>query len=111
MHKIGVTTLDVKRRIAGAHLQPTFLMASVEVVATYRLFNVNRAKLERLIHRIFASARLDIEVIDRFGNPFVPHEWFLVPLYAIDAAVEKIKDGSITKFRYDSATASLVERQ
>lgn len=34
IHKIGVTNLSVEKRIAGAHLQPTFLMANVEVVAT-----------------------------------------------------------------------------
>ena len=46
VHKIGVTTMTVKQRIAGARLQPTFLMADVEVVATYELFNINRNKLE-----------------------------------------------------------------
>lgn len=56
VHKIGVTNLGVERRIAGAHLQPTFLMANVEVVATYELYNINRTKLENLLHRIFDSA-------------------------------------------------------
>lgn len=77
VHKIGVTNMGVKKRIAGARLQPTFLMADVEVVATYELFNINRTKLENLIHRIFAAARLDIEIKDRFGNPVIPREWFL----------------------------------
>ena len=111
VHKIGVTNMDVERRIAGAHLQPTFLMAGVEVVATYELYNINRGKLEKLIHRIFAPARLDIEVMDRFGNPVVPREWFLVPLAAIDDAVDRIRDGTITRFLYDPATAELVERK
>ena len=56
-------------------------MADVEIVATYELFNINRTKLENLIHRIFDPARLDIEIKDRFGNPVVPREWFLVPLF------------------------------
>ena len=107
VHKIGVTNLDVEQRIAGAHLQPTFLMAGVEVVATYELYNINRTKLENLIHRFFEPARLDIEVMDRFGRPTVPREWFLVPLYAIDQAVEKIRDGTITSFVYDPESASL----
>ena len=85
-------------------------MASVEVVATYELYNINRTKLENLIHRFFEPARLDIEVMDRFGRPIVPREWFLVPLYAIDQAVEKIRDGSITSFVYDPESASLKER-
>ena len=44
-------------------------MADVEVVATYELFNINRTKLENLIHRMFSLARLDIEIKDRFGKP------------------------------------------
>ena len=86
-------------------------MADVDVVATYELFNINRAKLENLIHRIFAPARLDIAVRDRFGNPVVPREWFLVPLPAIDDAVEKIRDGTITRYIYDPKSASLRPRK
>lgn len=110
VHKIGVTNMSVERRIAGARLQPTFLMADVEIVATYELYNVNRTKLENLIHRIFEPARLEIEVQDRFGRPVVPREWFLVPLFVIEEAVEKIKDGSISDFVYDPNKASLVRR-
>ena len=109
VHKIGVTNASVEQRIAGARLQPTFLMADVEVVATYDLYNINRAKLEHLIHRVFAPARLDIEIKDRFGKPMIPREWFLVPLYAIDDAVEKIRNGSISGYRYDPRAAKLEE--
>lgn len=109
VHKIGVTSSSVERRIAGARLQPTFLMADVEIIATYKLFNLGRAKLESLIHRIFAPARLDIEIMDRFGRPIVPEEWFLVPLQAIDDAVEKIKDGTISGYVYDPGQATLVQ--
>ncbi len=111
VHKIGVTTAKVETRIAGARLDPTFLMAEVQIVATYSLYNIDRAKLEQLIHRIFAPARLDIEIEDRFGNPVVPREWFLVPLDVIDDAVQKIRDGTITQYRYEASSASLVARQ
>ncbi|TDX26824.1 GIY-YIG nuclease family protein [Rhodovulum visakhapatnamense] len=107
VHKIGVTNMSVEKRIAGAHLQPTFLMANVEVIATYELYNINRSKLENLIHRIFEPARLEIEVMDRFGRPVVPREWFLVPLFVINDAVEKIRDGTITSYRYDPHAAEL----
>ena len=99
------------RRIANAKLDPTFLMADVEIVATYELYNINRTKLENLIHRIFDPARLDIEIKDRFGNPIVPREWFLVPRFVVDDAVERIKDGTITQYIYDPQTASLVRNQ
>ena len=107
IHKIGVTNTSVNQRIAGARLQSTFLMADVEVVATYELYNIGRTKLEKLIHRIFEPARLDIEIKDRFGNPVVPQEWFLVPLFVIDEAVEKIRNGTISNFRYDPKSATL----
>lgn len=107
LHKIGVTGGSVQRRIANARLDPTFLMADVEIVATYDLFNVNRSKLENLIHKIFGGARLDVKINDRFGQPVIPKEWYLVPLFVIDEAVEKVKDGSITDFVYNPSTASL----
>ena len=110
LHKIGVTSGKVERRIANAKTAPTFLMADVEIVATYELFNINRSKLENLIHRIFDPARLDIEIKDRFGKPVVPREWFLVPLFVIDDAVEKIKDGTIGGYSYDLSKAKLIPR-
>lgn len=108
VHKIGVTSGDVQERIAGARLEPTFLMAEVEIVATYQIFNINRSKLERLIHRVFGHVRLDIEIMDRFKNPVRPQEWFLVPLQVIDEAIERIQDGTITRYAYDRHIASLV---
>jgi len=107
LHKIGVTGGNVERRIANARLDPTFLMADVEIVATYELYNVNRAKLETLIHKIFGAARLDVEIKDRFGQPVIPKEWFLAPLFVIDEAVGRIKDGTITGYVYDPKAAKL----
>ncbi|MDA5094221.1 GIY-YIG nuclease family protein [Aliiroseovarius sp. KMU-50] len=110
IHKIGVTSNDVEKRVAGAQLQTTFLMAKVDIVATYDLYNINRTKLENLLHRIFAPAQLDIEIPDRLGRPMKPKEWFLVPLFVIEEAVERIKDGTIASYIYDRKTASLVLR-
>ena len=108
LHKIGVTGGNVERRIANARLDPTFLMADVEIVATYELYNVNRAKLENLDPPAsLAPARLDVEIKDRFGQPIVPKEWFLAPLFAVDEAVSRIRDGTITGYVYDPKTAKL----
>lgn len=101
IHKIGVTSGDVHKRLTNAKLDPTFLMADVEVVATYDLSNINRTKLENLLHRFFEPAKLNIEIKDRFGNPIVPREWFLVPLFVIDEVIEKVKDGTIVNCTYD----------
>ncbi|MCC8980925.1 GIY-YIG nuclease family protein [Bradyrhizobium acaciae] len=108
LHKIGVTGGDIARRIAAAKHDPTFLMADVEVVATYELFNINRTRLENLIHRVFDAARLDIEIKDRFGQPVIPREWFLVPLFVINEAVDRIRDGTITNYTYNPKKAALV---
>src|SRR3546814_2091911 len=85
-------------------------ISDVEIVATYTLYNINRVKLENLIHRIFAPAQLNIEIKDRFGNPIVPREWFLVPRFIVDDAVTRIKDGTITDFVYDPKTATQIGR-
>jgi hypothetical protein len=53
IHKIGVTAGDVESRIANARLDVTFLLADVEVVATYTLISINRSRLENLLHRFF----------------------------------------------------------
>ena len=53
------------------------------------------------------SARLDLELKDRFDVPVKPQEWFFVPLNAIEDAIEKIKEGTIDRFQYDLGTASL----
>jgi hypothetical protein len=110
IHKIGVTGGDVERRIGNPKTDPTYLLADVEIVATYELSNINRAKLENLIHRFFKPAQLNIEIKDRFGNPVVPHEWFLVPLFIINEAIERIKDGSIVNCEYDVKAGKIVER-
>lgn len=107
LHKIGVTGSDVKTRIANAANDPTFLLSEVEIVATYKLANINRVKLEKLIHRFFAPARLDITIPDRFGKSVKPKEWFLVPRYIIDEVVEKIKEGTIHKYFYDPTEVEL----
>lgn len=109
IHKIGVTGNSVETRIAGAEKSATYLLAGVEVVATYKLFNINRTQLEGVIHKVFVGATLDLTIPDRFGNAVKPREWFLVPLHVIDEAVERIRDGSITRFCYDAASARLVE--
>ena len=84
-------------------------MAEVEVIATYELYNVNRIKLENVIHRVFDPVQLDIEIRDRFGNPVRPREWFLVPLFVVNEVVERIKGGTITQYVYDPTAARLVK--
>ena len=107
IHKIGVTGGKVATRIAGANKDATYLLADVEVVATYKLHNLNRTKLENIFHRLFGAAQIDLTIEDRFGHPVKPREWFMVPLQVIDEAVECIRNGSITDAVYDLKSARL----
>ncbi len=107
LHKIGVTGGDPAVRIAGAKKDPTFLLSESELIATYKLANINRKALEATLHKFFAKARLDVALADRFGEKVKPREWFLVPLPVIAEVVNRIKDGSIAKYFFDMETAAL----
>ena len=98
----------MKARIANAKNDSTYLVADVDVVATFKLANINAKRLEALIHKFFSGARLDLKLKDRFGVEVESREWFLLPLSAIEEAVEKITEGSIGDFRYDPESARLI---
>lgn len=109
IHKIGVTGGDVKKRVANAKKDPTYLLADVEIVQTFKLANINRKKLETLLHQFLAGARLDLELKDRFGLGVEPKEWFLTPLPVICEVIEKLMDGSICDYRFDAENARIVK--
>tara|TARA_R110002072_G_scaffold98538_3_gene216788 strand:+ start:6300 stop:7502 length:1203 start_codon:yes stop_codon:yes gene_type:complete len=108
IHKIGVTGGTVEKRIANAKKDPTYLLAGVEIVATYKLANINRVKLERLIQGFFKDARLDIAMKDRFGHDVKPREWFLVPLSVIHESIELIKQNKLHEYSFDAKNVRLV---
>ena len=107
VHKIGVTSRSIEQRISNAENDPTFLLAGVTVVATYDLYGINRNKLEKLLHKFFSSARLKIEIKDRFGRPVIPQEWFCVPFSCVEESIDLIKAGTLVDHFYDTKTASL----
>lgn len=111
LHKIGVTGGSIEARIANAKHDPTYLMDDVEVVASYKLSNINRIKLEQIIRKFFASARFSVAIKDRFGKSTEPREWYLVPLFIIDEAVERIRTGSILKSSYDVQKVKIIEEE
>ncbi len=109
--KIGVTGGSVKKRISNAKTDATYLLGGVKIVDEYKLHNINRNKLEKLLHHIFADARLNISIPDRFGNAFIPREWFFVTPEAINRAVELIQSGEITSYSYDFKKAQFVKEK
>jgi hypothetical protein len=108
LFKIGFTTGTLEDRVRGAADDPTFLMAPVRPVRSFEAINLNANKFENILHRLFADARLDIEIMDRFGKPFRPREWFLLPLPVIEQAIPMIIDGSIVRHRYDHRACAIV---
>lgn len=110
LHKIGFTAGKMEVRIQNAKDDPTFLMAQVHPVATYTLYNINKVKLEHLLHNFFADARLNIEITDRFGKKVRPREWFLLPVEIIAEAVSRLEDGSIIDYEFDLDSGLIVER-
>lgn len=102
LHKIGFSRGPVENRIKNADKSPTYLMAPVEVVASYQTFNLNVVKFENLLHRVFAEVRLNLTQIDRKGRDYDPSEWFVVPRTVIDQAVGLIVSGEIVNYVYDA---------
>jgi len=108
LHKIGFTSGKMEVRIQNAKDDPTFLMAPVHPVATYTLYNIDKVKLEHLLHNFFADARLNIEITDRFGKKVKPREWFLLPKEVIAEAISRLQDGSIVDYRFDLDSGGIV---
>jgi len=107
LHKIGVTGGRVEDRIVQAEREPTFLLAPVKIVATWKLANIKRFGLEQLLHRVLAPAQLQLSALGRFGPAVEPQEWFVVPFSVIDEVMMRIQDGSITEYVYDPSHGKL----
>jgi hypothetical protein len=107
LHKIGVTTSDVKKRVANAAKDATYLLADVEVVAEFTLYNMNLQATEKLLHGFFREAQADIQIPDRFGNMVRPKEWFFLPLSVIKEVVNILQNDDIRKFEYNPNDISI----
>ncbi len=102
LYKIGFTTNPVEERIKNARNEPTYLMADVEVVSTYQVYNANVHKLEGLIHDFFHTARFYVSI-----GGVNPEEWFVVPLPIIRETIKKFMDGSIVNYTYNREQQAL----
>ncbi|TWS21584.1 GIY-YIG nuclease family protein [Tsukamurella asaccharolytica] len=110
LHKVGFTRGSVEKRIKNAAKSPTYLMAPVEVVASYRTYNLRTSALENLLHRLFAEVRLNLTQTDQKGRDYDPAEWFVVPRDVIDRAIDLIQSGDIVGWVYDAEAQRLTER-
>ena len=110
LYKIGVTSGDVRRRVADARNDPTFLMAPVEIVATYTLVNLSYRKVEDCLHRFFAPSRAILHVHDRMGKLIYPKEWFLLPAALIGQAAHLIQEGTLHLYEYDPHQKAIIRK-
>jgi len=110
LYKIGFSTTTVEDRIKNAAQEPTYLMAEVRIVMTYKCFNMNTHKLELLLHNFFGSSCLNLDVYDNSGNQHTPREWFIAPLDIIEQAVQLILSGEIVKYRYEGEREEILIR-
>lgn len=110
LYKIGMTEDTVEKRIANAKKDPTYLMAPVEIVDTYKVTGGYKAqKVEALIHRFFADAKVTLTVIDKDSKEYSPNEWYSVPIGIIREAIDLLNTGDIINFVYDSEKQKIVE--
>lgn len=110
LYKIGFSTTSVEERIANAEKEPTYLMAPVEIIETYKIVNMNSHIFETIIHQLFNTVNLQISVTDNNGEKHKPKEWFIVPLHVINTVIEKIMDGSIIDYTYNPQMECLEKR-
>jgi len=101
LFKIGYCTSEVDERIKNAKNEPTYLMADVRKVATYKCFNMNTQKFEQLLHQFFGNSCLDIKIIGDDKHEHTPREWFIVPLSVIKQAINLLINGEIIFYKYD----------
>lgn len=101
LYKIGFTTTSIESRIANAVNEPTYLCSDVDVVASWKVYNIKSSTFEALIHKLFAGVQLQVTV-----DGYHPKEWFIVPLKIIEKAVTCIIKGQ--PIMYDSQLQQII---
>lgn len=101
LYKIGFASNSVDDRIKNAKNEATYLFADVKKIATYKVYNRNADKLESLLHRFFAKACLDIDLINEKGQRLNPREWFLVPFEVIEEVIQLTLNENIIHYKYN----------
>lgn len=110
LYKIGFSSTPVEERIKNAKNEATYLYDDVAIVETYQIYNLNAKKFEQLIHRVFASACLDIEFDTKDNLRVNPREWFIVPKNVIEEAIQLIVSGEIVNYKFNNELQLLVQR-
>ena len=110
IYKIGCTTTSVSERIKNARNEATYLYADVEIVETYKCYNISAHDVEQSVHSFLDNARLDIDIPDMNGNIAKPREWFHVKLEIIDEIVELLQNNRISDYLFDKRSGRILQR-
>ena len=110
IYKIGCTTTSVSERIKNANKEATYLYADVEIVETYRCYNISAYDVEQSIHSFLDSVRLDIDIPIQGGTIAKPKEWFNVKLEVIDEIVELLQNNTINSYLYDKRSGRILQK-
>ncbi len=109
LYKIGYSTTPVEERIKNCEYEPTYLMDKVEVVASWKTYNIITQKFEALLHQFLSTVRYRVKVYDLAGEEHEPKEWFVVPLPIIKSIIEHIILGDVVNYRYNPTLQLLEE--
>jgi len=108
LYKIGFSTVPVKERIKNASKEATYLFDDVEIISSYKCYNLNTQNFESLVHRFFAVVCLNIDLYDKNGVRYMPREWFVAPIRVIDEVIHLIQNGNILDYKYDAKQQQLL---
>lgn len=108
LYKIGYTK-NLDKRLKNCEKDPTFLMAPVEVMASYKVYDVPAIKIESLIQKFFQTCKLKLEITSNKRTQYEPEEWYIVPFDVIEQAMILINKGKLNKYRYDYVNNEIIE--
>lgn len=110
LYKIGYSKVEVEERIKNAEKDPTYLMAPVKIITSWKCYNMNPQKLEQLLHNFFGKSCLNIDVFDEKKRRHTPREWFIAPIDVIEQAIELIISGEVVNYGYDINNFSILRK-
>lgn len=108
LYKIGYSKDTVEERIKNAEKDPTYLMAQVKIITSWKCYNMNPQKLEQLLHNFFGKSCLNIDIFDEKKRRHTPREWFVAPIEIIEQAIELIISGEVIKYKYDAENMRII---
>ena len=108
LYKIGYTK-NLDKRLKNCEKDPTFLMAPVEIMASYKIYDVPAIKIESLIQKFFQTCKLKLEITNSKNIQYEPEEWYIVPFDVIEQAIILVNKGKLIKYKYDYLNNEIID--